>query len=75
MVILPTETKLVSATLIASENWRRRLQKAKRMEVGFVAGAVPKSWVQMRKTSCWRCGNCFGRSNGRDGVGGQREVL
>ena len=37
------------------------------MEVGFVAGAVRKSWVR-RKTSSWRCGG-FGRTAGRDGVG------
>ena len=39
--------------------WKFMTAQSKTMEVGFVAGAVPKSWVRRRKTSCWRCGNCL----------------
>ena len=44
--------------------------KAKRMEVGFVAGAVPKSWVRREKPQNGDIVIVFGGATGRDGVGG-----
>lgn len=44
--------------------------KAKRMEVGFVAGAVPKSWVRREKPQNGDVVIVFGGATGRDGVGG-----
>ncbi|WP_297984303.1 phosphoribosylformylglycinamidine synthase [uncultured Chryseobacterium sp.] len=44
--------------------------KAKRMEVGFVAGAVPKSWVRREKPQDGDIVIVFGGATGRDGVGG-----
>ena len=47
MVILLTEIKLLATTHV-SEIYDEGY-KAKRMEVSFVAGAVPKSWVRPEK--------------------------
>jgi phosphoribosylformylglycinamidine synthase len=44
--------------------------KAKRMEVGFVAGAVPKDWVRREKPQVGDVVIVFGGATGRDGVGG-----
>ncbi|GAB1347388.1 hypothetical protein MASR1M104_22870 [Cloacibacterium normanense] len=44
--------------------------KAKRMEVGFVAGAVPKSWVRREKPVVGDVVIVLGGATGRDGVGG-----
>lgn len=44
--------------------------KAKRMEVGFVAGAVPKSWVRREKPAAGDVVIILGGATGRDGVGG-----
>ena len=44
--------------------------KAKRMEVGFVAGAVPKSWVRRKKPANGDVVIVLGGATGRDGVGG-----
>ena len=44
--------------------------KAKRMEVGFVAGAVPKDWVRREKPQDGDIVIVFGGATGRDGVGG-----
>ncbi len=44
--------------------------KAKRMEVGFVAGAVPKSWVRREKPANGDVVIVLGGATGRDGVGG-----
>ncbi len=44
--------------------------KAKRMEVGFVAGAVPKSWVRREKPAVGDIVIVLGGATGRDGVGG-----
>ena len=44
--------------------------KAKRMEVGFVAGAVPKSWVRREKPAVGDVVIVLGGATGRDGVGG-----
>ena len=44
--------------------------KAKRMEVGFVAGAVPKSWVRREKPENGDIVIILGGATGRDGVGG-----
>lgn len=44
--------------------------KAKRMEVGFVAGAVPKDWVRREKPQKGDVVIVLGGATGRDGVGG-----
>lgn len=44
--------------------------KAKRMEVGFVAGAVPKNWVRREKPEKGDIVIILGGATGRDGVGG-----
>lgn len=44
--------------------------KAKRMEVGFVAGAVPKDWVRREKPKAGDVVIILGGATGRDGVGG-----
>lgn len=44
--------------------------KAKRMEVGFVAGAVPKDWVRREKPVAGDVVIVLGGATGRDGVGG-----
>ncbi|WP_375190998.1 phosphoribosylformylglycinamidine synthase [Chryseobacterium sp.] len=44
--------------------------KAKRMEVGFVAGAVPVDWVRREKPANGDSIIILGGSTGRDGVGG-----
>lgn len=44
--------------------------KAKRMEVGFVAGAVPKNWVRREKPAVGDVVIVLGGATGRDGVGG-----
>ncbi len=44
--------------------------KAKRMEVGFVAGAVPKDWVRREKPVPGDVVIVLGGATGRDGVGG-----
>ncbi len=44
--------------------------KAKRMEVGFVAGAVPKDWVRREKPENGDIVIVLGGATGRDGVGG-----
>ncbi|MBP7173884.1 MAG: phosphoribosylformylglycinamidine synthase [Cloacibacterium sp.] len=44
--------------------------KAKRMEVGFVAGAVPKTWVRREKPENGDIVIILGGATGRDGVGG-----
>lgn len=44
--------------------------KAKRMEVGFVVGAVPKDWVRREKPAVGDLVMVFGGATGRDGVGG-----
>ena len=44
--------------------------KAKRMEVGFVAGAVPKTWVRREKPEQGDIVIILGGATGRDGVGG-----
>lgn len=44
--------------------------KAKRMEVGFVAGAVPKNWVRREKPETGDLVIILGGATGRDGVGG-----
>lgn len=44
--------------------------KAKRMEVGFVAGAVPKNWVHREKPVVGDVVIVLGGATGRDGVGG-----
>lgn len=44
--------------------------KAKRMEVGFVVGAVPKDWVRREKPVAGDLVIVFGGATGRDGVGG-----
>ncbi len=44
--------------------------KAKRMEVGFVVGAVPKSWVKREKPQEGDIVILLGGATGRDGVGG-----
>ncbi len=44
--------------------------KAKRMEVGFVAGAVPKTWVRREKPEKGDIVIILGGATGRDGVGG-----
>ncbi|SFH96068.1 phosphoribosylformylglycinamidine synthase [Halpernia frigidisoli] len=44
--------------------------KAKRMEVGFVVGAVPKDWVRREKPEDGDLVIVLGGATGRDGVGG-----
>ena len=44
--------------------------KAKRMEVGFVIGAVPKTWVKREKPQPGDVVIVLGGATGRDGVGG-----
>lgn len=44
--------------------------KAKRMEVGFVAGAVPVDWVRREKPEAGDSIIILGGATGRDGVGG-----
>lgn len=44
--------------------------KAKRMEVGFVAGAVPVDWVRREKPEAGDSVIILGGATGRDGVGG-----
>ncbi len=44
--------------------------RAKRMEVGFVAGAVPVSWVRREKPVSGDAVIILGGATGRDGVGG-----
>ena len=44
--------------------------KAKRMEVGFVVGAVPKNWVRREKPAIGDVVIVLGGATGRDGVGG-----
>lgn len=44
--------------------------KAKRMEVGFVAGAVPKDWVKREQPENGDVVIVLGGATGRDGVGG-----
>ncbi|MGX9986875.1 phosphoribosylformylglycinamidine synthase [Soonwooa purpurea] len=44
--------------------------KAKRMEVGFVVGAVPKTWVRREKPENGDIVVLLGGATGRDGVGG-----
>ncbi|WP_417429347.1 phosphoribosylformylglycinamidine synthase [Halpernia sp.] len=44
--------------------------KAKRMEVGFVVGAVPKDWVRREKPETGDLIIVLGGATGRDGVGG-----
>jgi len=44
--------------------------KAKRMEVGFVAGAVPINWVRREKPENGDSVIILGGATGRDGVGG-----
>jgi len=44
--------------------------KAKRMEVGFVAGAVPVDWVRREKPESGDSIIILGGATGRDGVGG-----
>ncbi|MDH6254323.1 phosphoribosylformylglycinamidine synthase [Chryseobacterium sp. H1D6B] len=44
--------------------------KAKRMEVGFVAGAVPVEWVRREKPENGDSVIILGGATGRDGVGG-----
>ncbi|MGS0747293.1 phosphoribosylformylglycinamidine synthase [Halpernia sp. GG3] len=44
--------------------------KAKRMEVGFVVGAVPKNWVRREKPEKGDLVIVLGGATGRDGVGG-----
>ncbi|NAW51550.1 phosphoribosylformylglycinamidine synthase [Elizabethkingia argentiflava] len=44
--------------------------KAKRMEVGFVVGAVPNDWVRREPPQNGDCVIILGGATGRDGVGG-----
>ena len=44
--------------------------KAKRMEVGFVVGAVPKNWVRRENPESVDVVIVLGGATGRDGVGG-----
>jgi phosphoribosylformylglycinamidine synthase len=44
--------------------------KAKRMEVGFVVGAVPKHWVKREKPGTGDIVVLLGGATGKDGVGG-----
>ncbi|KAL0263906.1 UNVERIFIED_CONTAM: hypothetical protein PYX00_011002 [Menopon gallinae] len=44
--------------------------KAKRMEIGFVIGAVPKDWIRREKPKCGDLVIVLGGATGRDGIGG-----
>lgn len=57
------------ATTLVSEIYHEGY-KAKRMEVGFVVGAVPKSWVRREKPVPGDIVIVLGGATGRDGVGG-----
>ncbi|MFC6267766.1 phosphoribosylformylglycinamidine synthase [Frigoriflavimonas asaccharolytica] len=57
------------ATTMVSEIYHEGY-KAKRMEVGFVAGAVPKSWVKREQPENGDVVIILGGATGRDGVGG-----
>ncbi len=57
------------ATTMVSEIYHEGY-KAKRMEVGFVAGAVPKSWVKREQPENGDIVIILGGATGRDGVGG-----
>ena len=49
--------------------------KAKRMEVGFVVGAVPTSWVKREQPNAGDIVILLGGATGRDGVGGSHVVF
>ncbi len=57
------------ATTMVSEIYHEGY-KAKRMEVGFVVGAVPKDWVKREKPESGDVVIVLGGATGRDGVGG-----
>ncbi len=57
------------ATTLVSEIYHEGY-KAKRMEVGFVVGAVPQSWVRREKPVPGDIVIVLGGATGRDGVGG-----
>lgn len=57
------------ATTMVSEIYHEGY-KAKRMEVGFVVGAVPKDWVKREKPVVGDIVIVLGGATGRDGVGG-----
>lgn len=57
------------ATTMVSEIYHEGY-KAKRMEVGFVVGAVPKDWVRREKPAVGDIVIVLGGATGRDGVGG-----
>ncbi len=57
------------ATTLVSEIYHEGF-KAKRMEVGFVVGAVPKDWVKREKPEAGDVVIVLGGATGRDGVGG-----
>ncbi len=57
------------ATTMVSEIYNEGY-KAKRMEVGFVVGAVPKSWVKREQPQAGDVVILLGGATGRDGVGG-----
>ena len=57
------------ATTLVSEIYHEGY-KAKRMEVGFVVGAVPKDWVKREKPETGDVVIVLGGATGRDGVGG-----
>lgn len=57
------------ATTMVSEIYHEGY-KAKRMEVGFVVGAVPKDWVKREKPETGDVVIVLGGATGRDGVGG-----
>lgn len=57
------------ATTLVSEIYHEGY-KAKRMEVGFVVGAVPKDWVKREKPEPGDVVIVLGGATGRDGVGG-----
>ncbi|WP_029297218.1 phosphoribosylformylglycinamidine synthase [Chryseobacterium hispalense] len=57
------------ATTMVSEIYNEGY-KAKRMEVGFVAGAVPVDWVRREKPEAGDSVIILGGATGRDGVGG-----
>ncbi|MDO5616511.1 MAG: AIR synthase-related protein, partial [Cruoricaptor ignavus] len=57
------------ATTMVSEIYHEGY-KAKRMEVGFVVGAVPKDWVKREQPQKGDIVIVLGGATGRDGVGG-----
>ncbi len=57
------------ATTLVSEIYHEGF-KSKRMEVGFVVGAVPKDWVKREKPEAGDVVIVLGGATGRDGVGG-----